>query len=128
MSNYSYKLKKRKNRVPLCLTHCINPKKIAKARKRIPEAREITSLSLTFKVLSDPTRIKIISALLAGELCVCDLTEILGLSQSAVSHQLQILRNLNLVSCSRRGKMVYYSLSDAHISTLLMQTITHIKE
>ena len=127
MSNRSY-VTGRKKGGDTCDVHCINPGKVSKARKRIPGAREIDSLSLTFKVLSDPTRIKIISSLLAGELCVCDLTEILGISQSAVSHQLQILRNLNLVACSRRGKMVYYSLSDAHISTLLTQAITHIKE
>ncbi len=81
-----------------------------------------------FGVLSDPTRIKIIHSLSQAELCVGELAEVVGVSDSAVSHQLRILRNLGLVSYRREGKKVLYSLSDEHLKRILEQSLEHVKE
>ena len=88
----------------------------------------IFRLAAVFKVLGDPTRTKIISALLKEELCVCDLTALIGTSQSAISHSLRILRNMNLVKYRKEGKMAYYSLDDDHISAILTAGLKHVEE
>ncbi|MGM0471682.1 MAG: ArsR/SmtB family transcription factor [Bacillota bacterium] len=88
----------------------------------------ILQLADTFKVLGDPTRIKIINALSNVELCVCDISEHLDMSSSAVSHQLRILRNLNLVKYRKEGRSVYYSLDDDHILQLFSQCLEHVLE
>ena len=85
-----------------------------------------TRLAETFKALSDPTRVRIISALDRIEMCVCDLAASLGMSQSAISHQLRLLRTLHLVRAEKRGRMVYYSLDDAHVSDLFKQGMEHV--
>ncbi|MDV2495141.1 MAG: metalloregulator ArsR/SmtB family transcription factor [bacterium] len=89
---------------------------------------EATTLGLAeiFRVLGDPTRVRILHALAASELCVCDLAAILGMSQSAVSHQLRLLRSLRLVRHRREGRMVYYALDDDHIEKLLAQGLDHV--
>jgi ArsR family transcriptional regulator, lead/cadmium/zinc/bismuth-responsive transcriptional repressor len=81
-----------------------------------------------FKVLGDGTRLRILHALLGGELCVCDLGETLDMSVSAVSHQLSVLKNARLVNHRRDGKVVYYTLSDSHVSTVLRSVRTHLGE
>ncbi|WHX47022.1 metalloregulator ArsR/SmtB family transcription factor [Paenibacillus woosongensis] len=78
-----------------------------------------------FKAFSDPTRVKLISALLKRELCVHDLTVLLGMGQSAVSHQLRYLRNMRIVKRRKVGKIVYYSLDDNHIEQIFIQTLQH---
>jgi DNA-binding transcriptional ArsR family regulator len=88
----------------------------------------ILKLAETFKVLGDPTRIKIINALSNVELCVCDVSEHLEMSSSAVSHQLRVLRNLNLVKYRKEGRSVYYSLDDDHILQLFSQCLEHVLE
>ena len=85
-------------------------------------------LAATFKVLGDPTRTKIISALLQEELCVCDLASLIGLSHSAISHQLRVLRNMNLVKYRKDGRIAYYSLDDEHISAILKAGLRHVEE
>ncbi|MFH2118778.1 MAG: metalloregulator ArsR/SmtB family transcription factor [Pseudomonadota bacterium] len=85
-------------------------------------------LAATFKVLGDPTRTKIISALLQEELCVCDLASLIGISQSAISHQLRVLRNMNLVKYRKDGRIAYYSLDDDHISSILTAGLKHVEE
>lgn len=80
-----------------------------------------------FKALSDPTRIRLIGALLRQELCVHDLSELLGMGQSAVSHQLRYLRNLRMVKRRKEGKTVYYSLDDSHIHQIFEQTLQHLR-
>ncbi|CAI6085841.1 Transcriptional repressor SmtB [Paenibacillus sp. JJ-100] len=80
-----------------------------------------------FKAFSDPTRLRIIDALLQKELCVHDLTVLLGMGQSAISHQLRSLRNMRIVKRRKEGKTVYYSLDDAHIEQIFLQTLQHIK-
>jgi ArsR family transcriptional regulator len=85
-------------------------------------------LAASFKVLGDPTRTKIISALLQEELCVCDLAALIGISQSAISHQLRVLRNTNLVKYRKDGRIAYYSLDDDHISSILTAGLKHVEE
>lgn len=80
-----------------------------------------------FKALGDPTRIKIIHTLLQSELCVHDLTQVLDMGQSAVSHQLRLLRNLRIVKRRKVGKTVYYSLDDDHVEQIFVQTLQHLK-
>lgn len=97
--------------------------------KKIMKAEEIiTRLAETFSALSNPTRAKIIFALLNEELCVCDLAHLIGLSASAISHQLRILRNLRIVKYRKDGKVVYYSLADKHIENLFNQGLEHVEE
>ena len=86
------------------------------------------TLADTFSVLGDPTRVRILDALSHGELCVCDLAAVLRLSQSAVSHQLRLLRGLRLVRPRRDGRVVFYSLDDQHIMAIFRQTLQHVEE
>lgn len=89
-----------------------------------PAASELADV---FKVLGDPTRVKIIHALLQNELCVHDLTQVLEMGQSAVSHQLRVLRNARIVKRRKVGKTVYYSLDDDHVEQIFVQTLQHLK-
>jgi DNA-binding transcriptional ArsR family regulator len=86
------------------------------------------SLAELFKALGDPTRVKILFSLMTRELCVCDLTAVIGISESAVSHQLKVLRTLRLVKFRREGKILYYSLADDHIEKLFAQGLEHVTE
>jgi DNA-binding transcriptional ArsR family regulator len=86
------------------------------------------ALAETFRLLGDPTRVRLLDALAAGELCVCDLATLLGHTVSAVSHQLRLLRGLRLVRARRSGRMVYYSLDDHHIHDLISQARRHVEE
>jgi len=88
----------------------------------------VYELSETFKVLGDPTRIKILHALNEKELCVCDLSELLDMSSSAISHQLRVLRNNKLVKHRKEGRSVYYSLDDEHVMCLFGQGLSHVLE
>lgn len=92
------------------------------------EDKLINNLSNFYKIVSDSTRLKIIFALDNYELCVCDLCEVMGMSQSAISHQLATLKNFNIVKSRKQGKEVFYSLADYHIKELIESTITHINE
>lgn len=88
----------------------------------------VQALADTFSALGDPTRVRILDALSHGELCVCDLAAVLKLSQSAVSHQLRLLRGLRLVRPRRDGRVVVYSLDDQHIMAIFRQTLQHVEE
>ena len=88
----------------------------------------VQGLAETFSALGDPTRVRILDALSHGELCVCDLAAVLRLSQSAVSHQLRLLRGQRLVRPRRDGRVVFYSLDDQHIMSLFRQTLQHVEE
>lgn len=94
----------------------------------MPGDEKICDLADFFKVFADSTRIKILYVLLCSELCVCDLAETLHMTQSAISHQLRMLKQMALVKNRRDGKTVYYSLSDGHIATILSQGLEHIEE
>jgi ArsR family transcriptional regulator len=117
-----------KDKRAVCEVLCINERKVASAKQAMKPDATLIKLAATFKVLGDPTRTKIISALLQEELCVCDLATLIGLSQSAVSHQLRVLRNLDLVKYRKEGRIAYYSLDDEHISVLLTAGLKHVEE
>lgn len=97
-------------------------------RKRLLVEEEYKDLSELFKMFSNPTRLRIFTALSIKELRVDDLSEIVGLSHSAISHQLSSLRKLNLVKSRRDGKNIYYSLADDHVMQIFMQALEHIRE
>lgn len=111
----------------VCETHCVHMEKVEKAKDNVLSTDEVLGLSEIFKALGDGTRIKILHALLQQELCVCDIAEVVDISQSLVSHQLRILRNLRLVRFRKEGKNVYYSLDDEHIINLFSQGLAHIR-
>lgn len=94
----------------------------------MPDDEKIYDLADFFKIFGDSTRIKILYVLLCSEMCVCDLAETLHMTQSAISHQLRVLKQMALVKNRRDGKTIYYSLSDGHISTILSQGLEHIEE
>ena len=96
-------------------------------KNRTPTQQEMDDAAELFKVFGDPTRLKLLAALLAQEMCVCDLSDLLGISQSAVSHQLRLLRTSRLVKNRRGGKSVYYSLDDDHVATILAQGMEHVR-
>ncbi len=118
----------KKDNSAICEVLCINERKVASARRAMRPDATLFKLAATFKVLGDPTRTKVISALLQEELCVCDLASLIGLSQSAISHQLRVLRNTNLVKYRKDGRIAYYSLDDDHISSILTAGLKHVEE
>ena len=102
--------------------------RVRKIRAELVAAEAVQGLAETFSALGDPTRVRILDALSHGELCVCDLAAVLALSQSAVSHQLRLLRNIRLVKPRREGRIVFYSLDDQHIMSIFKQTLQHVEE
>ncbi len=96
--------------------------------KVLPDALTLSRLTDVYKVFGDSTRLKIIFLLNNRELCVCDIAYVLGMGQSAVSHQLRILRAANLVKTRREGKSIFYSLDDEHVSRILITGLEHTKE
>ena len=112
----------------LCEVAHLHPARVAELRETLIGAEDVTDLADTFKALGDPTRVRILDALSHGELCVCDLAALVSISQSAVSHQLRLLRNLRLVRPRRDGRMVFYALDDRHIMTLFRQGLRHVQE
>jgi ArsR family transcriptional regulator len=116
------------NEIELCKERVIDKEKVAEVSKNLPGNESIINLSLVFQALSDPTRIKILSSLLQHELCVCDITSVIGSTNSNISHQLRILRNLKLIKFRKEGKIVYYSLDDIHIKKLMEVAFEHISE
>jgi ArsR family transcriptional regulator len=97
-------------------------------RQRLMPSPTVAALAETFRVLGDPTRVRILDALASGELCVCDIAALAGISESAVSHQLRLLRGMRLVRPRRAGRQVFYSVDDQHILELLNQASTHVEE
>lgn len=111
-----------------CDVFHIDPVRVARLRAALIGQAAVDALTETFRALGDPTRVRVLDALSHGELCVCDLASLLGLSQSATSHQLRLLRALRLVRTRRSGRMVYYALDDRHIVTLFRQGLRHVEE
>lgn len=102
---------------------------VSAARRALLMApRTVEALADTFRVLGDPTRVRILDALAGGELCVCDIAGLVGMSESAVSHQLRLLRGTRLVRPRRAGRQVFYSLDDQHIVGLFAQGLEHVQE
>lgn len=111
----------------VCQGLCAHDQIVCIAKAEILPDEDARQIAETFKILGDPTRIKILHALSRRELCVCDIAAIVAMGQSAVSHQLRLLRGARLVKYRKEGKMVWYSLDDSHISLLLAQGIEHIQ-
>ena len=101
---------------------------VDQVRQVLPPDEVLSDLADLFKIFGDSTRIKILYALLRSELCVCDIADLLGLTQSAISHQLRALKNARLVKSRRDGKTVFYSLADDHVKTIIDQGLEHILE
>lgn len=111
-----------------CEIQFVDETKVKNVRRAMKSAAAVSALAETFKILGDPTRIKIAFALSREELCVCDIANLLGVSQSAVSHSLRTLRQMKLVKFRKEGKIAYYSLDDEHINNLLDIGFRHIEE
>ena len=102
--------------------------KAAAREARLLTSATVEEIAATFSVLGDPTRVRILDALAGGELCVCDIATLAGISESAVSHQLRLLRGMRLVRSRRAGRQVFYTLDDQHIVELLRLAVTHVQE
>lgn len=101
---------------------------VAAVRSRMPNEEILADVAELFKVFGDSTRTRILSALFEAELCVCDIAELLGMTKSAVSHQLRILRQTKIVKNRKQGKVVYYSLDDEHVSRIYKMALEHLTE
>lgn len=112
----------------VCEVELIDEKKVKAVKKKLPQDTLINQLSETFKSLSDFTRLKILLSLAEEELCVCDIAALTGVSVSATSHQLRLLKNARLVNYIKEGKMVYYSLDDEHINKIVNEATKHCLE
>ncbi|GAB4317596.1 MAG: metalloregulator ArsR/SmtB family transcription factor [Candidatus Zixiibacteriota bacterium] len=110
-----------------CDVLAFDPKRVSEAKDRLPSDRYVEDVAGLYQCLGQPTRVRILHSLFVGELCVCDLAQILGLSVSAVSHQLRILRAHRLVKYRRDGKMAYYSIDDDHVKTLFSLGLEHVQ-
>ena len=116
------------NDVELCDEFCTHSNIVLKTKTQMPDEDELYDLAELFKVFGDSTRIKILFALFESEMCVCDIAETLKMTQSAISHQLKILKQSKLVSNRREGKSIIYFLADDHVRTIIDQGLNHIEE
>ena len=114
--------------VECCEEHVVHNELLQKVREKIPAEEEISDLSDLFKVFGDSTRLKILFVLFESEVCVCDLAEALNMTQSAISHQLKVLKQSKLVTNRREGKSIFYSLADSHVRSIIAQGRDHIEE
>lgn len=112
----------------MCGFLCVHEDKVEQVQSTLPNEDTLSRLADLFKVFGDGTRIRILYVLFEAEVCVCDLAKLLGMTQSAVSHQLRILKQAHLVKSRRDGKTIFYSLADEHVRTLLQQGTDHINE
>src|SRR5215203_4797758 len=112
----------------LCEVRCVHPDHVLVGRALLLPDADYSTLASIFAALADPTRAKIVYSILHQELCTCDLAAITGISESAVSQHLSVLRRLRLVKSRRAGKVVYYALDDPHINALLQVCLDHIKD
>jgi DNA-binding transcriptional ArsR family regulator len=104
----------------------VDADRVEEVRARMPAESDVNDLAVIFGLLSDPGRVRILIALLDGEMCVCDLAATTGLSESGVSHALRLLRGPRVVQVRRAGRMAYYSLADSHVRMLLDLGLTHV--
>jgi len=111
-----------------CQTSCVNQPKVERVLAGLPAAELLHGATDIFKMLADPNRLRLLHALSQEELCVCDLAALVDVSDSAVSHQLRLLRTARLVKYRREGKMVYYQLDDEHVENLLQEGLRHAAE
>jgi len=114
--------------VDACEIEFVDERKVKKVRSAMKSPEAVALLAETFKVLGDPTRVRIAFALSREELCVCDIANLLGVAQSTVSHSLRTLRQMKLVRFRKEGRIAYYSLDDEHIANLLDEGFRHVDE
>ena len=114
--------------IECCDTYQVHDDLLKTVNEKMPEESELQDLADLFKVFGDFTRIRILFVLFEAEVCVCDLAEALDMTQSAISHQLKILKQARLVKSRREGKSVFYSLADGHVRTIIAQGRDHIEE
>lgn len=112
----------------ICSQIVINQQKVDRVNSALTSMEKTVDVAGLFKALSDPTRLRIVQALLLEELCVCDISTIVNVSISAISHQLRLLRTMKIVKNRKAGKMVYYSLDDEHIAQLIQTALEHVTE
>ena len=112
--------------------HCefihVHDKVVKRVMDVMPEGEELQNLAEFFRIFGDSTRIRILYVLFEAEMCVCDIAALLGMTQSAISHQLKALKNARLVKSRREGKTVFYALADDHVKTIIDQGLEHILE
>lgn len=106
----------------------VDEETLQRVDEKMPPAEELQDLAEFYKVFGDETRLKILYVLLCSEMCVYDIAALLGMSQSAISHQLRVLKQMDLVKNRREGKTIFYALADSHIVTILSQGLDHIEE
>ena len=112
----------------VCQINYVDEERVGRAKKKMRPEKILSELADTFKVLGDTTRVRILHALSMEELCVCDIATLIDATQSAISHQLRLLRAAKLVKFRKEGKMAYYSLDDDHIRNLFEEGIRHVEE
>ncbi|MBQ1321347.1 MAG: helix-turn-helix transcriptional regulator [Solobacterium sp.] len=110
------------------MTELTDKEKMTRIRTALPPDEELYDLAEVFKVFGDQTRVKIMYSILKGELCVAEIADVLDMTQSAISHQLRILKNAKLVKSRRDGKVIYYSLDDDHVAQILQIGTEHLEE
>lgn len=118
----------RRNEIERCDCTVIHEEIVNMVKVKMPEEESLYDLAELFKVFGDSTRIKILWALAESEMCVCDIASLLNMTQSAISHQLRLLKQARLVKNRKDGKVVYYSLDDAHVKQIFEQGLDHINE
>ena len=101
---------------------------VEKVRQELPGEDTLYDLTELFRIFGDSTRVRILYVLFEAEMCVCDIAALLGMTQSAISHQLRALKNARLVKARREGKTVFYSLADDHVKTIINQGLEHVRE
>ncbi|HEX3021114.1 MAG TPA: metalloregulator ArsR/SmtB family transcription factor [Lachnospiraceae bacterium] len=116
------------NLAPVCECNTIHEDVVQNVRSNMPEEEILYDLAELFKVFGDTTRVKILCALFESEMCVCDIAALLNMTQSAISHQLRVLKSAKLVKSRKSGKTVYYSLADDHVKHIFDQGLSHVCE
>lgn len=118
----------KRNDDALCSVTIIHEDILNQVRQEMAENNQLVQMAELFKALDDPTRLKIINALLLAEMCVCDIAALLNMTQPAISHHLKMLRQSQLIKYRRDGKIVYYSLNDDHVELLFRLGLAHVNE
>ena len=111
-----------------CELYKVHEAIVKKVRSELPDEDTLYDLTELFRIFGDSTRIRILYVLSASEMCVCDIAALLGMTQSAISHQLRALKNARLVKARRDGKTVFYALADGHVRTIIDQGLDHVRE
>ena len=113
---------------PHCEYLFVHQEIVDRVNAQMPPEEQLFDLAELFKVFGDSTRVRILFVLFEAEMCVCDIAQLLGMSQSAISHQLAVLKKAKLVKYRREGKTVFYALADSHVATILGQGMEHVNE